>query len=151
MSGGFNLYAFSSEDVINIWAGVGAELWAVPKQPNASIRGKAAKIGIPSFGIFYAAAEHSLTVPFVILTRPDPDHLQDSVWHGSWALPFKIKPLGTPRKMLPASVAKEILPSFSRLHTDNFGKVFRVSGSYAFNRCDAEQADWDVLMERLAS
>jgi hypothetical protein len=147
----FNLYAFSSETVTNIWAGVGAELWAVPTTLNASIRGKAAKIAIPSFGILYAGAEQALTVPFVILTRPDQERIENEVWHGPWALPFKIKPLGTPRKMLPASEAKSIIPSFKRLETANFGKVFRVSGSYAFNRCDAEQADWDVLIERLAS
>lgn len=148
---GFNLYAFSSETVTNIWAGVGAELWAVPTKPNASIRGKAAKIDVPSFGILYAGAEQALTVPFVILTRPDQEHIETEVWHGPWALPFKIKPLGTPRKMLPAREAKKVIPSFQRLKTDNFGKVFRVSGSYAFNRCDAEQADWDILIERLAS
>ncbi len=147
----FNLYAFSSETVTNIWAGVGAELWAVPTKPNASIRGKAAKIDVPSFGILYAGKEQALTVPFVILTRPDPNEIEREVWHGDWALPFKIKPLGTPRKMLSAAEAKAIMPSFSRLQTDNFGKVFRVSGSYAFNRCDADRADWDVLMERLAS
>ena len=147
----FNLYAFSSESVINIWAGVGAELWAVPKKPNASVRGKAAKIDVPSFGILYAGAEQALTVPFVILTHPDPERIESNVWNDDWALPFKIKPLGTPRKMLKASEAKGIFPSFNRLKTDNFGKVFRVSGAYAFNRCDVEQADWDILVERLAS
>jgi hypothetical protein len=147
----FNLYAFSSEDIINIWAGVGAEMWAVPTRPNASIRGKAAKLPVPSFGILYAGAEQALTVPFVILTRPDQKHIESQVWRGEWALPFRIKPLGTPRKMLSRSVAKTIIPSFKRLQTDNFGKVFRVSGSYAFNRCDADEADWEVLMERLAS
>ena len=143
----FNLYAFSSESVTNIWAGVGAELWAVPKEPNASVRGKAAKIEIPAFGILYSGAEQSLTVPFVFLTRPDQTRIENKVWHGPWALPFRIKPLGTPRKMLSASEAKSLIPSFQRLQTDNFGKVFRVSGAYAFNRCDAEQADWDILIE----
>jgi len=147
----FNLYAFSSETVTNIWAGVGAEMWAVQTRPNASIRGKAGKIDVPSFGILYAGAEQALTVPFVILTRPDQTRIENQVWHGPWALPFRIKPLGTPRKMLSASEAKRIIPSFKRLQTNNFGKVFRVSGSYAFNRCDADQADWDVLIERLAS
>ena len=147
----FNLYAFSSETVTNIWAGVGAELWAVPTRPNASVRGKAAKLPIPSFGILYAGAEHSLTVPFVFVERPDPIRIENEVWHGEWALPFRIKPLGTPRKMLSKIEARKIMPSFARLNTDNFGKVFRVSGAYAFNRCDAEQSDWDVLLERLAN
>ena len=147
----FNLYAFSSETVTNIWAGVGAEIWAVQSKPNASIRGKAAKLDIPSFGILYAGAEQALTVPFVILTQPDPERIEKNVWHGDWALPFKIKPLGTPRRMLLASEAKHIIPSFGRLKTDNFGKVFRVSGSYAFNRCDADESDWAILMERLGT
>ena len=147
----FNLYAFSSENVTNIWAGVGAEMWAVPIRPNASVRGKAAKITIPSFGILYASAEQALTVPFVIISSPDQKRIEDRVWHGSWALPFRIKPLGNPRKMLSASEAKSLIPSFERLQTANFGRVFRVGGSYAFNRCDADQSDWHILMEVLAS
>ncbi|HXG80562.1 MAG TPA: hypothetical protein VNJ05_02055 [Sphingomicrobium sp.] len=150
MSEQFNLYAFSSEDFTNIWAGVGAETWAVQTKPNASVRGKAGKIGVPSFGILYAAAEQVLTVPFVILTKPDQTRIERDIWRGEWALPFRIKPLGTPRKTLPAIKAREIVPSFNRLRTDNFGKVFRVSGSYAFNRCDALQDDWDVLLDWLA-
>lgn len=150
MSTGFNLYAFSSESVTNIWAGVGAEMWAVPTAPNPAIRGKAKNIPIPAFGIFYAAKEQFLTVPFVILERPDQKRIEREVWHGPWALPFRIKTLGTPRKMLSRTDAKQIIPSFKRLGTDNFGKVFRVGGSYAFNRCDLEQADWDVLLGRLA-
>ena len=148
---GFNLYAFSSETITNIWAGVGAELWAVPTTPNPSVRGKAAKIPVPSFGVLYSGKDHALTVPFVILTKPDPTRIEHEVWYGPWALPFQIKPLGTPRKMLNADKAREIIPSFARLETTNFGKVFRVSGSYAFNRCDAESADWDVIMSELAS
>ncbi len=151
MTGQFNLYAFSSESVTNIWAGVGAELWAVPTKPNVSVRGKAAKLSLPSFGVLYASAEQALTVPFVFIGQPDPVRIEKDVWHGDWALPFRIKPLGTPRKMLSAAEARQIMPSFDRLNTQNFGKVFRVSGSYAFNRCDAEQADWELLMDRLAS
>jgi hypothetical protein len=146
----FNLYAFSSEDFTNIWAGVGAEMWAVQTKPNASIRGKAAKIGVPSFGVLYAAREHLLTVPFVILTRPNQTEVVRNIWQGEWALPFQIKPLGTPRKTLSAADARKIIPAFRRLKTDNFGKVFRVSGSYAFNRCDALQEDWDALISELA-
>ena len=151
MSEQFNLYAFSSESVTNIWAGVGAELWAVPKGASPSTRGKAAKLPVPSFGILYSAADHSLTVPFVILTRPDAQRIETEVWHGPWALPFRIKPLGTPRRMLSKSEAKKEIPSFARLATYNFGKVFRVGGAYAFNRCDATPADWAVLIDRLAS
>ena len=150
MTDQFNLYAFSSEDFTNIWAGVGAETWAVQTKPNASIRGKAAKIGVPSFGVLYAAAEKVLTVPFVILAKPDQIAIERGIWRGEWALPFRIKALGTPRKTLAAAEARNIVPAFNRIKTDNFGKVFRVSGSYAFNRCDALQEDWDVLVERLA-
>ena len=147
----FNLYAFSSESVTNIWAGVGAGLWAVPEKPDDQTRrGKAAKMPIPAFGILYSKREQSLTVPFVILSRPDPNNIEDnSVWHDRWALPFRIKPLGTPRKMLGIERAKAIIPSFKRLQTNNFGYVFRVGGSYAFNRSDATEADWDILIQEL--
>jgi len=145
-----NVFAFSSESMTNIWAGVGAQMWAVPKAPNPSVRGKAAKLPVPAFGILYDAAAHRLTVPFVILETPNPSRVEASVWNGEWALPFRMKPLGTPRKTLSAIEASQVCPSFARLNTDNFGKVFRVSGAYAFNRCDLEWADWNILMERLA-
>ena len=150
MTNSFNLYAFSSQNMTNIWAGVGAETWAIPADPNPTTRGKAAKLATPSFGILYAAAEKILTVPFVILTCPDPKKIESGIWHGDWALPFRIKPLGTPRKTLSMEEAKSLIPSFRRLGTTHFSKVFRVGGAYAFNRCDVTQLDWDILVKRLS-
>ena len=52
-----NLYVFSSNNTTNIWAGVGAGLWAVSERDPSQMRGlqtKAAKMLVGSCGVIWS-------------------------------------------------------------------------------------------------
>jgi hypothetical protein len=94
------IYVFASSSLTNIWAGVGARMWAVSEQQasNAAIKGKARRLGAGVFGLLYCVKNSSFTVPFVVRSRPNLEKIIYDVWPEPWHLPFQIIPLGTPLK-----------------------------------------------------
>lgn len=146
------LYSFASEDLTNIWAGIGAGTWAVGESDNPIfVKGritKAARMPIGAFGILYCNETGSLTVPFVVYSKVDPDRVETEVWSKAWVLPFAIKPLGTPRRQLDRERARQILPS---LKDKSFEKLFLVQGQFAFQAAEVTDADWAILIQELAA
>src|SRR5882762_7944254 len=98
------VYVFSSENLTNVWAGVGAKLWAVSEAQgkNPSNITKSQKVKVGEFGIFYVGETKSFTTPFVIRSRPKDGASIENVWTHAWYLPFSIVPLGSPRVSIPA-------------------------------------------------
>lgn len=145
------LYAFASDDLTNIWAGIGAGLWAVGESEKAGFaKGritKAAKMPIGAFGILYCNETGSLTVPFVVYSKADAQRTETEVWSKSWVLPFSIKPLGTPRRQLSRAQAKQVLPSMA---DKSFEQLFLVQGQFAFQATEVTDADWAALIAALA-
>jgi hypothetical protein len=146
------LYSFASENRTNIWAGIGAGLWAVGESDNLTfVKGritKAARMPIGAFGILYCNETGSLTVPFVVYSAADPDRIETQVWSKAWVLPFSIKPLGNPRRQLTREHAKQILPS---LKDKSFEKLFLVQGQFAFQAAEVTDEDWAILIHELAA
>jgi len=146
------LYSFASDDLTNIWAGVGAGMWAVGESENPTfVKGritKASRMPIGAFGILYCNDTSSLTVPFVIYSKADPERTETEVWSKPWVLPFSIKALGTPRRQLSRSRAKEVVPSLS---DKPFEKLFLVQGQFAFQAAEITDDDWAVLIQELSS
>jgi hypothetical protein len=146
------LYSFASEDLTNIWAGIGAGMWAVGESDNASfVKGritKAARMPIGAFGILYCNQTGSLTVPFVVYSSADPDRRETEVWSKAWVLPFSIKSLGNPRRQLSRERARQILPS---LRDSSFEKLFLVQGQFAFQSTEVTNEDWAILIQELAA
>ena len=146
------LYSFASENLTNIWAGIGAGMWAVGESDNqAFVKGritKAARMPIGAFGILYCNETGSLTVPFVVYSKADADRKETEVWSKTWVLPFAIKPLGTPRRQLTRERAKQVLPSLKK---KSFEKLFLVQGQFAFQATDVTDTDWSALIQELAT
>lgn len=146
------LYSFASDNLTNIWAGIGAGMWAVGESTNSVfMKGritKAARMPIGAFGILYCNETRSLTVPFVVYSKADSKRTEAKVWSKSWVLPFAIKPLGTPRRQLSREQAKKVIPS---LTTKPFEKLFLVQGQFAFQSADVTDDDWAVLIKELAA
>jgi len=147
------LYAFASESLTNVWAGIGAQMWAVPELPNqqtnAGRRGKAAKISVGALGILYCSVDKTFTSPFVFHSRPDLDEVVEHVWTGRWILPFGIRSLGNPHARLAWEEAKAMLPSCKAgkpLHN-----LIHVQPLTVFAGSEIEWADWEVLIGRLAN
>jgi hypothetical protein len=146
------LYSFASENLTNIWAGIGAGLWAVGESDNSAfVKGritKASRMPIGAFGILYCNETGSLTVPFVVYSKADANRIETEVWSKNWVLPFAIKPLGNPRRQLTRDRAREIIPS---LKEKSFEKLFLVQGQFAFQATEVMDEDWAVLIQELAA
>ena len=150
-----DVYVFASSTLTNIWAGVGANLWAVAPLETGSPQEKgritkARKMPIGALGILYSSADKSLTVPFVVQSSPNEIQTITHIWPERWVLPFTIKPLGSPHRRLSIEDAKRCLPAFKVEPEPAFNNVFRVRADFAFQTSQISDGDWSVLIEKLA-
>ena len=151
-----DIYVFASNTLTNIWAGVGAAMWAVAPSEAGSPQEKgritkARKMPVGALGVLYSSADKALTVPFVIQSRPDEQKEITHIWPERWVLPFEIKPLGSPHRRLTIDQAKECLPSFQGANPPPFNNVFRVRADFAFQTSQISPEDWSILIEKLAT
>ena len=148
-----NVFVFSSKTLTNIWAGIGAQMWAVADTENpTTFQGRLTKsknMKIGSFGILYCMETHALTTPFIVYSAADSKSVIENVWRGKWVLPFKIHPLGTPIRQLKARDAVKTLPIFKTRATNKFSKVFRVQAVTAFVPSEIQPEDWELLLSHL--
>ena len=148
-----DVYAFASNSLTNIWAAVGAQMWAIPDRPSSfgSSSGKAAKIPLGAFGLLYSSLDKCFTVPFVVLSKPDPapESAVSHVWEGRWLLPFRIKTLGNPHARISWSEAKTLLPSCQ--NGMQLKSLIHIEPLTVFAASKLDEADWAVLMQRLAN
>ena len=93
------VYIFSSNTITNIWAGIGAGMWAVQIYDKPEFKTRAMNMPIGSVGLIYCVENQSFTTPFIIKTTPE-DRLISDIWPEQWMLPFNIQPFGTPRKRI---------------------------------------------------
>ena len=105
---------------------------------------------IGSFGVLDCSKNHCLTTPFVVLSNPDPERIVEDVWPETWVLPFKIHPLGTPKKLLQWEDAKHVLPSPRQLNVTNLNTIINVQATTVFAASKLTEADWEVLVSYLA-
>jgi hypothetical protein len=144
------VFTFSAANLTNIWAGVGARMWAVsPEQAaNASIQGKARKFQVGSLGIFYCVLTKSVTTPFLVSSAPRFGHTVSNVWPESWELSFGIVPLGSPHKRLTVSSLGTKLPSLAG--GKQWTTLFTFQPVTVFAASQLQSEDWAVLVGELA-
>ena len=145
------IYVFSSNNLTNIWAGVGAGMWAVSVK-LASKKGtvtKARKVKIGALGILYCSETHEFTTPFLFKRVPKEESVKD-VWQDPWGLPFEISPLGSPKSRLSKDKLKKEMPSVveSGKQWDN---VLKVRPTFSFQTMEISSADWAYLFEKLGN
>ncbi len=148
------LFIFPSLNITNIWAGVGAGKWAVaePSDP-AQMKGlKTKSLGMPvgSAGVIYRTGplDGFFTTPFIVYSSPDQNDPETQVWDGTWVLPFRIHPLGTPRKRLTKHRAEQTLPILKSRPQTNITSVLTLT--HYFVPSEVSERDWEVLLEHLA-
>jgi hypothetical protein len=145
------LYVFSSWSITNIWAGIGAGLWAISEKQAENVSGsiqKASAMRIGSAGVMYCSETQSFTTPFLVLSSPLPQETVTNVWPESWTLPFRIHSLGTPRRQLHKDLVNERLPSL-RDGTRQWNHVLLVTPVTVFVPSDVHESDWEVIVEQL--
>ena len=149
------LYVFSCKTLTNIWAGIGAGIWAVSVADANVMEGRktrAKEISRGSYGLIYCSDKNiqSFTTPFLIYSTPQPGKIISNVWPEDWTLPFKIKPLGTPDKTWDAYDAMAKLP-FAKAHRNkNLSSVFKLMGTAVFSPIEVSDADIDMILKQLA-
>lgn len=144
------LFVFSSKNLTNIWAGVGARRWAVSAEqsdmPGARTKARGLRVG--ALGILYCVETQSLTTPFLVSSPPDEQATVRDVWPEEWYLPFGIYPLGSPyRQMGKADITQ--LPAVIASGRQ-WNNVILTQGQFAFQATMVGSEDWEVLFTRLA-
>lgn len=147
-----NLFCFSSTSLTNIWAGVGAGLWAVSKIDDMKARiTKSGRLDVGSFGLIYCSETSSFTTPFVVLSKPDTGRIVSNIWPESWALPFRIHPLGNPHRQLHVDQAKSKWRVLSSLGQGGVTAAMNLTGTTVFVPKEVQSEDWTKILEDLAT
>ncbi len=151
MNADVKVYVFSSKSITNIWAGFGAETWAVAIGSDATNKGKttkALKMPVGSFGILYCEPWKSFTVPFVTYSVPDPDRSESEIWADDWMLPFRFRPLASPRSRLSGNEVLS-LPGAKERKISNYANYLTVQGNFAFQGSTIDARDWQMIVSKL--
>lgn len=144
------IYVFSSNNLTNIWAGVGAGMWAVSLKmaQNKGTITKSKKLQIGSLGLLYCSDSEEFTTPFIVKGVPKSDVAISDVWPERWGLPFTILPLGSPLKRLSKNVVAKELPSVKRTGK-HWNKILYVQPNFSFQPSTVTGEDWAFIFEAL--
>jgi len=147
------LFCFASKNLTNIWAGIGANLWAVAQTSDSDMRAritKSQKMRVGSFGLLYCNEVHSFTTPFIIYTMPDPIKKIDNIWpEKNWRLPFSIHPLGNPTKQLHKDKAKERWPILIKSKLESVSAAMHITGTTVFVPVIIASEDLEIILQDL--
>ncbi len=141
------VYIFSSNTITNIWAGIGAGMWAVQIYDKPEFKTRAMNMPIGSVGLIYCVESQSFTTPFIIKTTPE-DRLISDIWPEQWMLPFNIQPFGTPRKRIHKDQIN-ILPIVNE-SSKSWHHVLHIQSNLAFSPTHISEVDWEILIQELA-
>jgi hypothetical protein len=145
-----DFYVFSSINLTNIWAGIGAQKWAISaNQANSSgtnTKSKSIKIG--SLGLLYCSDSQEFTTPFIITSVPLTGVSISNIWPEEWWFPFGMHPLGTPDKRLHKDNIKQNLPSLINTQAQ-WNRVLYVQPNFVFQKSLITTEDWEYLFQNL--
>jgi hypothetical protein len=147
------VFVFTSSTMTNIWAGVGAQTWAVRKPSSESTKKglitKASKMPVGAFGLLYSSADKRFTCPFVVNSPVDRDWVVTNIWPEPAILPFAIRTLGNPHLSLSWTEAGNLLPSC--VGGRPLSKLINVEPGTAFVGNELHESDWAAIVSKLAS
>jgi hypothetical protein len=149
-----NVYVFASATRTNIWAGIGAGLWAVNENNEPPHLRKARAQGMPvgAFGLLYSKVDEALTTPFVVLSVPELMVAEERIWPERWVFPFRIRPLGSPRHMYPIAEARKQLGLFADVREEGkWQNKLNLAGTMTFQPVAFNDLDWAQIIDRLVS
>ena len=110
---------------------------------------KARHMPICTPGVIWRTRAGFFTTPFIVYSNADPQEKITDVWPETWMLPFRIHPLGTPRKRLYEREAWQVLPVLNDKPRTNITHVLRLSALTSFVPSEVSE-NWEVLLQHLA-
>jgi hypothetical protein len=147
-----NIYVFSSTNLTNIWAGIGARRWGVSAQqaamPSATTKAQAMPIG--SLGLLYCVETQSFTTPFLVRSQPQPGVTVTNIWPEPWQLPFDIVPLGSPDRQIHKDDVTRQLPTITG-GGGPWHHLLHIQPATVFSPSVLSDADWTVFIQALAA
>jgi len=148
------LFCFASKNLTNIWAGIGAQMWAVNETSPTDMKGritKSKRMKIGSAGLLYCNETHSLTTPFIVYSEADPDLAISNIWPEKWRLPFRIHALGDPSRQLLAEHAKTRWPILHDIGPGGVPAALNLTGTTVFVPKEVSSDDWSSILTDLAT
>ncbi len=146
------LFCFASKGPTNIWAGIGARMWAVAETSPTDMKAritKSKRMTVGSLGILYCNETHSFTTPFVVISVPDPIKVVNDVWPEHWRLPFAIHPLGNPSRQVAAATAKQKWSVLANVGAGGVSAVMNITGTTVFVPVTVSADDWALILSDL--
>lgn len=147
-----NIYVFSSINLTNIWAGIGAKKWGISENqansPGTKTKSQSVKIG--SLGLLYCSDPQLqvFTTPFVITSAPDDAAVVANIWPEKWWFPFGIEPLGSPLKVLHKDQVQREMPSLLT-GGSQWNRTLYVQPNFVFQTSTVSDHDWEYLYTHL--
>jgi hypothetical protein len=147
-----DIFVFPSADLTNIWAGVGAKMWAVSlnRARNKGTITKSKKMQIGSIGIIYCSETKEFTTPFLVTSDADPEIVVSNIWPQEWGLSFGILPLGSPKKRIHKDKLRTELPSATGTGARKLFEILPVRTDFSFQASKITAEDWAYLFHNLA-
>lgn len=146
-----NIFVFPSKVTKHIDLGCYHRKWALPPCDVSEERkriGRAKKMEVGAFGLFYDEPRKALTVPFIIGSDTSEEEVIEGIWPGKWQLPFTILPLGHIGKLLPTNKLRDKLQYLSSTGK-RWSDVFRFRGLTVFSPTELPYSDWQSLLREL--
>lgn len=147
------LFCFASKNLTNIWAGIGARMWAVAETSPSDMKAiitKSKRMKVGSLGLLYCNETHSFTTPFLVYSEPDPDRVIEDIWSEKWRLPFRILPLGNPSRQVHMDDAKKRWPVLLKSSSSSVSAAMNITGTTVFVPADITADDWAMVVNDLA-
>lgn len=147
-----DIFVFSSNNLTNIWAGVGARRWAVSMNlvNDKGTVTKAKNLQIGSLGLIYCSKSQEFTTPFVVQSLPSTATTVTDVWPEEWGLSFGMQPLGSPHSRLHKDKLAAEMPS-AKLPAAQWNRILYVQPNFSFQPSKITSEDWAYLFGALAT
>ncbi len=146
------LFCFASKSLTNIWAGIGARMWAVAETSPTDMKAritKSKRMKVGSLGILYCNCTHSFTTPFVVVSEPNETKVVSDVWPEKWRLPFSIHPLGNPTRQVDSTTAKQKWSALANVGAGGVPAAMNITGTTVFVPVEVSADDWALMFSDL--
>lgn len=147
------LFCFASKNRTNIWAGIGAQMWAVAETSPSDMKAritKSKRLRVGALGLLYCNETHAFTTPFMVYSEPDPDKVIADIWPEKWRLPFRIHPLGNPSRQVHMDDAKKRWPVLVNSSVGSVTAAMNITGTTVFVPVEITADDWAMVLNDLA-
>jgi hypothetical protein len=146
------LFCFASKNLTNIWAGIGARMWAVAETSPSDMKAritKSKRMKVGSLGVLYCNETHAFTTPFVVVSEPNAVEVVSNVWSESWRLPFAIHPLGNPTRQVDSAAAKQRWGVLANVGAGGVSAAMNITGTTVFVPVEVSADDWAIILSDL--